>query len=124
MQQFPREMDIFSRIFQIVRSSLNRGEEADWEPTGWPFKNDGTDPTFKHERQVDPQLAGYYANLEIPYGSDLEIVRRAWKRQLKKYHPDLHAENPERRKLANELTVELTRAYQEIERALTQKEKR
>ena len=43
---------------------------------------------------------------------------------MKKYHPDLHAENPERRKLANELTVELTRAYQEIERALTQKEKR
>ena len=117
-------MDIFSRIFQIVRSGLIRGEEADWERTGWPFKNAGTDPAFKHKRQVDPQLAGYYANLEIPYGSDLEIVRRAWKRQLKKYHPDLHAENPEKRRLANELTVELTRAYQEIERALTKKEKR
>ena len=124
MQLFPRGMDIFSRIFQIVRSSLNRGEEADWERTGWPSDDAGTDPGFKHKRQVDPQLAGYYANLEIPYGSDLEMVRRAWKRQLKKYHPDLHAENPEKRQLANELTVELTRAYQEIERALTQKEKR
>ena len=98
--------------------------EADREQTGGSFRDADTKGTFGHRRSVDPQLAGYYANLEIPYGSNLEIVRRAWKRQLKKYHPDLHAENPEKRQLANELTVELTRAYREIERALTQKEKR
>ena len=116
-------MDIFARIFQILQANLNRGKAADWEPTGGSFKDAGTGPPFAETHQVDSQLAGYYANLEIPFGSDLEIVRRAWKRQLKKYHPDLHAKNQEKRQLANELTAELTRAYREIERAFTKKEK-
>jgi curved DNA-binding protein CbpA len=38
---------------------------------------------------------------------------------LKKYHPDLHGDDPEKRRVANELTAELTRAYRELEKALT-----
>ena len=59
-------------------------------------------------------LAGYYGNLEIPYGSDLHTVRAAWKRMMKKYHPDLHGEDAQKRQVAGELTAELTRAYQEL----------
>ena len=65
----------------------------------------------------DPQLAQYYTNLEIPYGSDLETARRAWKEMMKKYHPDLHGDDPERQKTATILTQELTAAYRAIESA-------
>jgi curved DNA-binding protein CbpA len=65
-------------------------------------------------------LAGYYANLEIPYGSDLSAVRSAWKQMMKRYHPDLHGEDPEKRQVASELTAELTRAYQELAKVLEQ----
>ena len=68
---------------------------------------------------VDPLLARYYANLEVPYGADLRTVRRAWRRLLRKYHPDLHAGDADRRRVANQLTAELNRAYRELERALT-----
>ena len=71
---------------------------------------------------MDPRLAGYYANLEIPYGSDLPTARTAWKRLMKTYHPDLHGRDPERRRLANQITAELTRAYQGIEAATFGKE--
>ena len=64
------------------------------------------------------ELAGYYANLEIPYGSDLHTVRAARKRLMKRYHPDLHGEDAEKRQVAGELTAELTRAYQELVSAL------
>ena len=63
-------------------------------------------------------MAGYYANLEVPYGADWETVRKSWRRLLKKYHPDLHGDDPEKRRIANELTAELTRAYRELEKAL------
>ena len=66
----------------------------------------------------DERLAGYYANLEIPYGSDLATVRAAWKDLMKKYHPDLHGADPEKQRLAGEITANLTRACQELEAAL------
>jgi DnaJ-domain-containing protein 1 len=116
-------MDFFARIFLIMRATLNCGKARDWEQRGNSYQDAETDPPFVNRHQVDHRLAGYYANLEIPFGSDLEDVRQAWKRQLKKYHPDLHAKNPEKRQMANELTAELTRAYREIERVLSKKEK-
>ena len=38
---------------------------------------------------------------------------------MKKYHPDSHAQDPAKRQVANELCAELTRAYRELERALS-----
>ena len=64
-------------------------------------------------------LAEYYANLEIPYGSDLATVRAAWRRMMKKYHPDLHARDPGKRRIADELTAGLTKAYNELEHVLS-----
>jgi hypothetical protein len=66
----------------------------------------------------DPVLAEYYANLELPYGADLEMVRKAWKKMVRKYHPDLHCADPEKRQLANELSQGLNRAYEEIRKSL------
>lgn len=64
-------------------------------------------------------LRDYYANLEVPYGSDLETCKESYRRLMRKYHPDRHAESPEMEELATELTQELTRAYQAIESYLT-----
>jgi len=111
-------MDLLRRLYHIARAQVNAGKRVEQ-----------SEPHFRQERYtppppvVDPKLVGYYANLEIPYGSDLETARQAWKRLLKKCHPDLHAGDPEKRRIANELSAELTRAYQEIERALA-REKR
>ena len=58
----------------------------------------------------DP-LAKYYANLEIPGGSDQTIIKNAWKKQLKKYHPDLHYSDPEKKIVAEKLTRQLNEAY-------------
>jgi DnaJ-class molecular chaperone len=66
-------------------------------------------------RDVDPDLAALYANLEVPYGSDLETVRKARNRLLRKYHPDLHSKDPEKRKIAGELTRRLNGAYEALQ---------
>ncbi len=68
---------------------------------------------------IDSKIAGYYANLEIPYGSDLETVRRAWRKLVAKYHPDKFAGNPEKQKIATELTKGINRAYEELTKYLS-----
>ncbi|NTW48237.1 MAG: J domain-containing protein [Chlorobiales bacterium] len=71
--------------------------------------------------EQDPVIAGYYANLDIPYGSDLETVRKAWKEQLAKYHPDRHSADPERQRVGTEITKGLNHAYRELEKYLKHK---
>jgi DnaJ-domain-containing protein 1 len=114
-------MDVFERIYRMARSHLG-SDKVNWNDAGGSA---GPPPSDREPRrpptpQGDPRLAGYYANLEVPYGSDLETIRSAWKKLLKKYHPDLHGRDPEKKRIANELTAELTQAYQELEKALTE----
>ncbi|MEM8963348.1 MAG: J domain-containing protein [Acidobacteriota bacterium] len=66
----------------------------------------------------DPDLARWYANLEVPYGSDLATVKRAYRRLAAQYHPDRHASDPEKSRIANELLQGLNHAYNELSRHL------
>lgn len=73
------------------------------------------------ERHDDSELARWYANLEIPYGSDLKTAHKAWRQLLRKYHPDLHSSDARKREIATELTQGLNHAYQELEKRLKHK---
>jgi DnaJ-domain-containing protein 1 len=53
----------------------------------------------------------WYKTLEIEPGADLKTVRRAYRKLLLQYHPDRHANDPEKYKAATEVTRKLTEAY-------------
>lgn len=125
-------MDILRRLFHIARSSgySERLDAEDFPHVGSRHRpgdsgsaaGAGEDGHARRSSEPpdaeDPQdavLAQHYANLEVPFGSDLKTVRAAWRRMMKKYHPDLHARDPEKRRIANELTARLTQAYRHIE---------
>jgi len=59
-------------------------------------------------------LRGDYANLEVPFGSDIETVRRSYKRLVLQYHPDRHAGNPEKLRVATEITKKLNESFERI----------
>ena len=59
-------------------------------------------------------MARYYANLELPYGADIDAVRGARRRLLKHYHPDLHSADCEKRQTATQLTQGLNHAHDEL----------
>ncbi len=107
-------MDLLGRIFRAVRAHIPAppsGPSKDyeyWRP-----------PVPSPKPAEDPVLAGYYANLELPYGADLAAVKAAWKRLMKQYHPDRHAQDPAKREDANALCAQLTDAYKELEKSLT-----
>lgn len=62
----------------------------------------------------DKPIQQYYANLEVPYGADLETVKKSYRRLMRQYHPDKHSGDPERERLATALSQELTRAYEVV----------
>lgn len=63
----------------------------------------------------DDKIAKYYKVLDLPYGADFEQVKAAYRKLIRKYHPDLHGSSPQKQKAANELTVQVTQAYNELE---------
>jgi DnaJ-domain-containing protein 1 len=84
-------------------------------------------PRRESKRKVPPRvpppsserrLRDLYAQLEVPYGSNFDEVKKSFRRLMRKYHPDLHTGNPEKQKVATQLTMSLTQAYNELEQHL------
>jgi len=73
--------DLLRRLFQLTRAHL--ADRTPLPPIG-DGRSDGNPRAGATVDAQDERLAGYYANLEIPYGSDLHTVRAAWKQMMKK----------------------------------------
>ncbi len=67
-----------------------------------------------HPPPVDEDLRQDYANLEVPFGSDIEVVKRAYKSLVMRYHPDKHSRNPEQLKIATEITKKINESFERI----------
>ncbi len=66
----------------------------------------------------DEKLAQYYKVLDLAPGASFDEVKQAYRKAMRKYHPDRHAGNPKKQKAATELTMRVTQAYNELEQHL------
>jgi DnaJ-domain-containing protein 1 len=112
---------MIKRIFNIARAEFN-----DWaqKNKSAPMQAPSPEPDLYNSHQkndrsyaAEDPLAKYYANLEIPVGSDRATIKNAWKTQMKKYHPDLHSSDPKKKQIAEELTRQLNLAYRTLDSA-------
>ncbi len=131
-------MYLFKRIFNILQADIinildkteskqnerkKRSDEAGYEWFNYKetYNNSNTSEDrkkrFRNEANWDNKLAEYYANFNVPYGTDIDTVKKEWKRLLKKCHPDLCTNDPVKMGIATELTTRLNTAYREIEKA-------
>lgn len=111
-------MSVARRLFKILRAQVAAragSRETSRSSAGWEAEvgspgvgNSSSDPV------QDPELARYYANLELPYGAGFTQVKEARKRLMRRYHPDLHSQDPERQKIATELVKGLNHAYEKL----------
>lgn len=122
-------MGILNRIYNIAKSEVNarfrrdktkRKEIPEFDDlftnTGSQGKAGSSAGSQSRNSDRDPKLEEWYAVLEIPYGSDFAAVQKAWKSQLRKYHPDRHVSDPERAKIAHEVTQQLNQAFAGLEK--------
>ncbi len=55
-----------------------------------------------------------YKNLEVPFGSDLDIIKKSYKQLLKKHHPDKNSFNYEALKISTEKTKTINVSFQRV----------
>jgi DnaJ-domain-containing protein 1 len=60
---------------------------------------------------ADAQLAEWYRQLDLQPGADMSQIKSSYRQLMRKYHPDMHAGNPQRQKAATELSMRVTAAY-------------
>jgi DnaJ-domain-containing protein 1 len=117
-------MNLLHRIINIFRAKLSVGEKSA-DDFQWDFEDvssaEGNFSGYQKppETPKDPIIASYYAHLEVAYGADLETVTRSWKRLLRKYHPDMYSNDPEKQAIANRLVQELNHSYNELKKFLS-----
>ena len=77
----------------------------------------GHGPRSPFGRQ-DHKIAEYYKVLDLPDGADFAQVKSAYRKLMRKYHPDRHVGNPKKLKAATELSMRVTQAYNALEEHL------
>lgn len=122
-------MSLASRVARLVRANLaarfsraggarDAHNPADRDPYRDAYREPYRDPQPAPRSDRDPVLAGYYANLELPYGADREAVRGARRRLLARYHPDRFATDPDKARLADGLVKQINHAHDELLKSL------
>ncbi|MBQ4647321.1 MAG: DnaJ domain-containing protein [Candidatus Gastranaerophilales bacterium] len=108
-------MSLFSRIKNIIKSNLNFSKTSEIEIDLNSYKDfyfdDSNSSSFEKDKEKE-----YYKILEVEYGSGLKEIKKAYKKLLKKYHPDLFINNQEKLKIAQKLIKKINEAYNYFER--------
>ena len=112
-------MSLFKRLKDIVRSNINYKEEIFEENTDIDI-NSYEDIYFDDSKDIpnenNTQERQYYKILEVEYGADFDEIKKAYKRLLKKYHPDLFVNQPEKLEAAQKVSAKINEAYTYFER--------
>ncbi len=117
-EELEAEIERRRQAREEVERATSRSSRPTSRPTpgGRPFREEYAPP--RRTAAGDEAIRRAYAALEVPAGSDLEAVKRSYRRLMRKYHPDLNAGSPERQKAATDLAQRLTEAYKTLEKHL------
>lgn len=108
--------------------NVARAEVSDWlkrlqdsgrsEPAFAEARSSEVPKSETREDPISADIARYYANLELPVGASADEVRAAYKRLMRRYHPDRHQSDAQKAKVATQLAQELRVAYESLLRHL------
>ena len=95
---------------EAIREQVRREEAERYARGGGPTPRAstfGAGPTSEAEARI----GRFYANLELPVGASAAEVKAAYRRLMRRYHPDKHVNDPHAAQVAHELTHRLRTAY-------------
>ena len=111
-------MSMSKRIFNIARAELRsafRGLTSDDETLSLDLEEEiergPQTASPPHPRGVSTQISRFYANLELPIGAGPDEVRAAYRRMMRRYHPDRHHQDGDKTEVATELAQRLRAAH-------------
>ena len=106
-------MNIFKRIKNIVRSNINYKNEYNIDIDSYEniYYNDSKNIETENDKEKE-----YYKILELEYNVGFSEIKKAYKKLLKKYHPDFFQNDSGKLKKAQEVTRQINEAYTYFER--------
>ena len=115
-------MSVFQRLGKVISSHIKG--LADKQTTQDQiftenYKYQKVNTHSKHNL-IDEKESQYRANLEVDANTKIEGIRSSYKSLMKKYHPDLHALDQNRRKTAEQITQKLNEAMNYFEKKYNQ----
>ena len=107
-----RQKAAADEAFRKMKEQAARGG-ATWSSASSSSSYTGSSSTGRPPRpgSTEAQLADWYRVLDLQVGSDLGQIKSAYRQMMRKYHPDMHAGNPQKQKAATELSMRVTTAY-------------
>jgi DnaJ-domain-containing protein 1 len=130
-------MSFTKRLFNVARAELKSaarkmkddligGErpsytderlDAELKAAADEARSSGGDDEVKRDKAQRPgaepaHIRRYYANLELAIGAPAAEVKAAYRRLMRRYHPDLHQGDAAKAEAANKLAQELRVAYE------------
>jgi len=63
---------------------------------------------------TEAKVAEWYKVLDLQPGADMAQIKTSYRQLMRKYHPDMHAGNPQKQKAATELSMRVTTAYNSL----------
>lgn len=127
----------FARVERVIKTLLKPDAEPDRRRTdrfyseAWEELEEYLRSGESRDRSADSGSAGGaagadasssaaaqdYRNLELEPGADFETVKRAYRRLMRTYHPDRYADDPERQRVATEISAKLNASFNRIRAA-------
>lgn len=109
-------MDLFNRVKNIIKSNINHKEqEIDIDINSYQdiYFDDSKEIVYSKENELEKK---YYKILEVEYGADFKQIKSGYRKLLKKYHPDMFINEPEKFQTAQVLIKQINEAYTYFER--------
>ena len=105
---------LYSEAWAELEEYLRTGESKVDSPDQHASKREsaerGSDSYGSHSSNTNQD----YRNLELDPGTDFATVKKAYRRLMRIYHPDRYADNPERQRIATEISAKLNASFNRI----------
>ena len=108
-----RQRAAADEAFRRMKEQAAKGGASSWTAPGGSSSSSSSSSSGRPPRpgSTEAQLAEWYKVLDLQVGADMAAIKSSYRQMMRKYHPDMHAGNPQKQKAATELSMRVTTAY-------------
>jgi len=106
-----RQKAAADEAFRKMKEQAARGGPMPGASSSSSYSSSSSSARPPKPGSADAQVAEWYRVLDLSVGADMGQIKSAYRQAMRKYHPDMHAGNPQKQKAATELSMRVTAAY-------------
>jgi len=109
--QAARSKAAADEAFRRMKEQAARGGPSVQSSSSYSSSSSSSSGRPPRPGSTEAQLYEWYKVLDLQVGADMVQIKSSYRQMMRKYHPDMHAGNPQKQKAATELSMRVTTAY-------------